>query len=274
MANQWLRLWHDLPNDPKWRTIARVSKQSIGNVVAVYVHLLVNASNASERGRTQNVSSEDIASALDVDTEQVDAILSAMQGRVLDGDRISGWNRRQPEREDGAAERAKAWREAKKAEKEALSNAGQTHANASERKQTPDKEKSREEQKEPPKPPAGGLTVVPPPEGKVKTRGIALKTFLADCEAQGLRPMRDYEPLWKYTESAKLPREFVVLAWAEFVRRFGAGGVKEANLQKDWRKTFRNYVENNYLRLWSISADGEYYLTPQGKQAQTVAEAA
>ncbi|ENT9428360.1 hypothetical protein QSD88_RS19685, partial [Escherichia coli] len=24
MANAWLRLWHDMPNDPKWRTIARV----------------------------------------------------------------------------------------------------------------------------------------------------------------------------------------------------------------------------------------------------------
>ncbi|EOJ9867040.1 hypothetical protein ACQP3L_37610, partial [Escherichia coli] len=21
MANAWLRLWHDMPNDPKWRTI-------------------------------------------------------------------------------------------------------------------------------------------------------------------------------------------------------------------------------------------------------------
>ena len=25
MANAWLRLWHDMPNDPKWRTIARVT---------------------------------------------------------------------------------------------------------------------------------------------------------------------------------------------------------------------------------------------------------
>lgn len=86
--------------------------------------------------------------------------------------------------------------------------------------------------------------------------------------------MRDYEPLWRYVESAKLPRELVVLAWDVFVRRFGAGGVKEANLQKDWRKTFRNYVENNYLKLWAIDANGEYFLTTQGKQAQTVAEAA
>lgn len=272
MANQWLRLWHDMPNDPKWRTIARVSKQSIGNVIAVYMHLLVNASNASERGRTQNVSSEDIASALDVDTEQVDAILSAMQGRVLEDDLISGWSKRQPEREDGAAERAKAWREAKKAEKQTQENADQTQANADERKQTLDKDKSREELKEPPKPPGGGLSVV---EGrKKKDRGVALKTFLEDCKAKGIRPIRDYEPLWNYTRTAKLPDDFVALAWVEFCRQFGPGGVKESNLQTNWPQTFRNYVEKGYLKLWAINADGEYFLTTQGKQAQTVAEAA
>ncbi|EFD5199288.1 phage replisome organizer [Shigella sonnei] len=44
MANAWLRLWHDMPNDPKWRTIARVSGQPIATVMAVYIHLLVSAS--------------------------------------------------------------------------------------------------------------------------------------------------------------------------------------------------------------------------------------
>jgi hypothetical protein len=107
MANQWLRLWHDMPTDPKWRTIARVSGQRIGDVMAVYVHMLVTASNATERGRTQSFSCEDVAIALDLDTEQVTAIVDAMQGRVLDGDMLQGWEKRQVAREDGAAERAK-----------------------------------------------------------------------------------------------------------------------------------------------------------------------
>lgn len=98
MANSWLRLWHDMPNDPKWRTISRVSKQSIPAVMAVYIHILVCASNATERGRTQSVCNEDIASALDMEVEQVDQIISAMQGRVLDGDMVSGWAKRQVER--------------------------------------------------------------------------------------------------------------------------------------------------------------------------------
>lgn len=136
MASQWLRLWHDMPNDPKWRTIARVSKQPVSLVLAVYVHVLVNASNATERGRTQNLNSEDIASALDADTEQVDAVLAAMEGRVLDGDLVSGWKKRQPAREDGAAERAKAWREAQKAKSERTPNATERTPNAEERPDT------------------------------------------------------------------------------------------------------------------------------------------
>ena len=100
MANSWLRLWHDMPNDPKWRTIARVSKQPISSVLAVYVHLLVIASNATERGRTQNACTEDLASALDLDNEQIEAIMSAMQGRVLDGDIVSGFGRCVPTNKD------------------------------------------------------------------------------------------------------------------------------------------------------------------------------
>lgn len=129
MANSWLRLWTDMANDPKWRTIARVSKQKVGDVIAVYVHMMTMAANATERGRTEGFNDEDVATALDIETEQVTAIREAMQGRVLDGDRLTGWEKRQPAREDGAAERAKAFRERKKAESER----DRTQPNATER---------------------------------------------------------------------------------------------------------------------------------------------
>jgi len=143
VANQWLRLWHDMPTDPKWRTISKASGQRIGDVMAVYVHLLVCASNATERGRTQSFNSEDVASALDLDTEQVEQIITAMQGRVLDGDLLKGWENRQVAREDGSAERSKAWREAQKA-------ASERTPNATERKRTPDKDKDKDKKKETP----------------------------------------------------------------------------------------------------------------------------
>lgn len=144
MANQWLRLWHDMPTDPKWRTIAKASGQRIGDVMSVYLHLMVCGSNATERGRTQSFNAEDVASALDLETEQVTAITAAMQGRVLDGDTLTGWEKRQVMREDDSAGRAKAWREAQKALKEQA----ERDANAGERKRTPDKDKDTDKDTE------------------------------------------------------------------------------------------------------------------------------
>ncbi len=154
MANQWLRLWHDMPTDPKWRTISKVSGQRIGDVIAVFTHLLVCASNATERGRTHSFNCEDVASALDLETEQVTAIIDAMQSRVLDGDKLKGWESRQVAREDGSAERAKAWREAQKAKTERTSN-------ATEREQTPDKDKDTDKKNKS----AKRSAVAEPPEG-------------------------------------------------------------------------------------------------------------
>jgi len=126
----WCRLWHDLPNDPKFRTIARISEQPTANVIAVFVHLMVSASaNATERGRTQ-LNAEDLASALDLQTEQVSKILTAMQGRLMDGEILTGWGKRQPHREDGSAERSRLWRESQKTKPETVKS------NATERNRT------------------------------------------------------------------------------------------------------------------------------------------
>ncbi|MDR3591556.1 MAG: DnaD domain protein [Negativicutes bacterium] len=111
MINPWCRLWNDMPSDPKWRTIAKVSGQRIGDVIAVFNFLMVNANtNATERGRTHNFNPEDIASALDIDTDQIVRILEAMEGRVIDNGLLSAWKTRQPIREDNSAERSKVWR--------------------------------------------------------------------------------------------------------------------------------------------------------------------
>lgn len=110
MANSWLRLWHELPNDPKWRTIAHISGQPIPSVISVYIHLLVSASQNEPRGKI-DANPEDLASALGIETESVMKIMEAMQDRVLDGNRIKGWSKRQPDREDNSSERTRNWRE-------------------------------------------------------------------------------------------------------------------------------------------------------------------
>jgi hypothetical protein len=101
-----------MPTDPKWRVIAKKSGRPLSEVLSVFMLLMTNASaNATERGRTQRWSHEDAAAALDMQTEDVKAIYDAMQGKVLDGEQLTGWEKRQPKREDSSAERAKAWRE-------------------------------------------------------------------------------------------------------------------------------------------------------------------
>ncbi len=99
MSNQWLRLWHDMPTDPKWRTIARLSGQGIALVQAVYLHMLVDASRNVTRGHV-DVTPEDLASALDVTEDQIQAVLDAMEGRVIESGALSGWDKRQPKKED------------------------------------------------------------------------------------------------------------------------------------------------------------------------------
>jgi hypothetical protein len=110
----WVRLWHDMPTDPKWRTIARKSEQRVGDVIAVFNFLMVNASgNATERGKVAGFDCEDVATALDLDESDVRAILDSMRGKVMDAeDRLTGWEKRQPKREDStAATRKAAWKE-------------------------------------------------------------------------------------------------------------------------------------------------------------------
>ena len=127
---QWVRLWHDMPTDPKWRIVARRSKRPISEVISVFCMMMLNAGdNAEERGCLKNWDDEDAAATLDIETEHVAAIREAMQGKTLTGDTLSGWHSRQPKREDGASERARAWRERRKCDEGQRDN----EANANER---------------------------------------------------------------------------------------------------------------------------------------------
>ncbi len=155
-AIEWFRLWHDMPNDPKWRTIARASGQPIPVVISVALHVMVDASRNVTRGHV-DVTAEDIASALDVTDEAVEAILSAMQGRILDGDRLTGWEKRQPKREDAgsprtgamsAAERKRLQREREKAEREAEAATGSNGCHGESREVTTDKDTDKDTDKE------------------------------------------------------------------------------------------------------------------------------
>lgn len=142
MAMNWVRWYHGTATDPKWRLVARKSGQRLTDVIAVWAMVLEAASEASERGTLEGFDPEVAAAALDLDPEAVVAILDAMQGRVLDGNRLSGWDKRNPKREDDSAERVRRYRERKRRERQAETqpkkdvtqcNADETRGNASDK---------------------------------------------------------------------------------------------------------------------------------------------
>lgn len=123
MAESWVRLWSGMTTDPKWQTVARKSGQPRYLVIALFTHLMLEANGADDRGSLADIDIEDVASALDCDEEAVEAILQAMEGRVIEDGRLSGWDRRQPIREDSgnpqtgalsSTERSRLHREKKK----------------------------------------------------------------------------------------------------------------------------------------------------------------
>jgi hypothetical protein len=140
-------------------------------------------------------------------------------------------------------------------ESERKRNERKTSASDADKKRT--REEKRREDSKPPLSPTGG-----------KRPTICLKTFLDECTRNNERPVRDFRPLWQYVESVGLDTDMVALAWAEFGRQMLPGGVNASKRQADWRKTFRNYVEKNYLKLWAIDPEGKFFLTTAGKTAQ------
>jgi hypothetical protein len=117
-TEHWYRWHHGTVTDPKWLTVASRAKASlsrnvtVGHVVSVWCAMMENASQANPRGVLLNWSDEDIGAALGMPEDEVSAIRAAMQGKTLDGDVLTSWNRRQPKAEDRtAADRKRAQRE-------------------------------------------------------------------------------------------------------------------------------------------------------------------
>lgn len=89
----WVRLWEDMPTDPKWRIIAKRSWRPTSEVIALFTMMMTNAGSANPRGSLSSWDDEAAAMVLDMDEAHVAAIREAMQGRILDGDALLGWEK-------------------------------------------------------------------------------------------------------------------------------------------------------------------------------------
>ena len=75
------------------------------------------------------------------------------------------------------------------------------------------------------------------------------------------------DPLFAWAASVRLPRDWIALAWWVFEGRYttGKGAAKKYT---DWRQAFRDHVQRDFMKLWAINRDNEYFLTTTGKQAE------
>lgn len=117
---------------------------------------------------------------------------------------------------------------------------------------------------EPSEPSATPQATFPEQGTKKKTSPISLPTWIKDCEASGVDPIPESDPVFEFAESAGIPFELISLAWSEFKVRHADGSKR----QKDWRATFRNSVRGNWYKIWFVGNDGLVQISSQGRTLQ------
>lgn len=93
---------------------------------------------------------------------------------------------------------------------------------------------------------------------------VELQTYLDQCKAAGVKPIKADDPVFAYCAKVGIPIDTLLLHWAEFKRR----RIATRKRQKDWPATLRNSVESNWYGLWWLSPDGTCTLSTKGLQAQ------
>lgn len=90
---------------------------------------------------------------------------------------------------------------------------------------------------------------------------ITYRTFIAGCEARGEDTMPADDPVFRWADEARVPLEFLRLAWLEFRNRYIDSGKR----YRDWRRVYRNACRDNRFKLWFCDHDGKVELTSQGR---------
>jgi hypothetical protein len=252
----WLRWHHGTVTDPKWRVIARKSGRSVGDVIAVFACLLERASQHETRGTIAGWGADDIGACLDMDSDTVTGIINAMQGKVLDGDNLSGWSKRQPKRDDGSAERAKEWRERNR-----------TQPNATKHRE----DKSREDKKEPPK--------APPRVGRARGSRLSPDWVLEPeqrdyATSRGLDPDRlaeDFRAYWLAKAGSGAAKVDWNLTWQTWVRREADRKPSTPALAKQTAPTATGGVADSQKVAALVAQSVRWVQTPDGMKRERVA---
>lgn len=98
-------------------------------------------------------------------------------------------------------------------------------------------------------------------QARKRAETISLADWVNLMKESGEKIIPADDTIWK----DGIPHDFLHLAW----KVFSEDMANKAKKAKDWRAQFRTYVRKDYLRLWAVTREGQYYLTTAGKQAAT-----
>jgi len=90
------------------------------------------------------------------------------------------------------------------------------------------------------------LTVRKKPRTKHSPKSQTLETWLAETKSAGLKAIDPSDAIFRYADDAGIEGDWIEACWIEFKSRYGDGGSKASNLQRDWRAHFRNAVRGNW----------------------------
>jgi hypothetical protein len=144
---------------------------------------------------------------------------------------------------------------------------------------TPRGEERRVNTKDRPEPKRRGSGTAPPADEvkkKGRAKGDGPLTFGQWAErekAAGRKLVLKSHPVFVFAERAKIPTEFVLLAWERFKERHGPGGTSQRKRQADWPATFANAVKDRWGALWFFDETGQCRLTAAGEAQKRARDA-
>ncbi len=89
-----------------------------------------------------------------------------------------------------------------------------------------------------------------------KSERITFATFVTACRDQGQKPIPAGDPIFTFAEDAKIPLEFIALAWRWFSAKHRDGRKQQAGIV-GWRAHFRDAVRGNWAKAWYFPQEGE-----------------
>lgn len=160
--NDWFRSWHGAPTDPKWLLIGKKAGVAPGMVSAIVWALFDHASQLADRGNVSGFDVETYAIFSGFSEEDIAAVIRELTAKgIIEGGRLSAWEKRQPKREDGSAERSREYRERNRTQPNA-NERKRPDATANEHREDKIREEENREEKKDAEPSGPALSIVPP----------------------------------------------------------------------------------------------------------------